>query len=55
LNVGLNLWAIPRFGIVGAAAATATTMCMWNLAAAWTVQRNLGLSVWKALSTPPAK
>ena len=55
LNVGLNLWAIPRFGIVGAAAATAATMCLWNLAAAWAVHRTLGLSVWTALTTPPAK
>jgi O-antigen/teichoic acid export membrane protein len=49
LNLALNLWAIPRFGILGAAASTAATMVLWNVAAAVAVQRQLGLSVWTVL------
>lgn len=45
LNLALNLWAIPRFGIEGAAVATALSMALWNGAAAWAVHRRLGLSV----------
>ena len=45
LNLALNLWAIPRFGIEGAAVATALSMALWNVAAAWAVHRRLGLSV----------
>lgn len=51
VNLGLNLWAIPRFGIEGAAAATALSMALWNVAAAVAVKRLLGLSVWDALRT----
>jgi len=51
-NLGLNLWAIPRFGIEGAAVATAFSMALWNVAAAVAVKRLLGLSVWDALRTP---
>ena len=50
-NLGLNLWSIPRFGIEGAAAATAFSMVLWNVAAAVAVKRLLGLSVWDALRT----
>ena len=50
-NLGLNLWAIPRFGIEGAAVATAFSMALWNVAAAVAVKRLLGLSVWDALRT----
>ena len=50
-NLGLNLWAIPRFGIEGAAVATALSMALWNVAAAVAVKRLLGLSVWDALRT----
>ena len=45
LNLALNLWAIPRFGIEGAAVATALSMALWNAAAAWAVHRRMGLSV----------
>jgi len=51
VNLGLNLWAIPRFGIEGAAVATAMSMALWNVAAALAVKRLLGLSVWDALRT----
>jgi O-antigen/teichoic acid export membrane protein len=51
VNLGLNLWAIPRFGIEGAAVATALSMALWNVAAAVAVKRLLGLSVWAALRT----
>ena len=51
VNLGLNLWAIPRFGIEGAAVATALSMALWNVAAAVAVKRLLGLSVWDALRT----
>jgi O-antigen/teichoic acid export membrane protein len=51
VNLGLNLWAIPRFGIEGAAVATAVSMALWNVAAALAVKRLLGLSVWDALRT----
>jgi O-antigen/teichoic acid export membrane protein len=49
LNLALNVWAIPRFGILGAAASTAATMVLWNVVAAVAVHRRLGLSVWTVL------
>ena len=49
LNLALNVWAIPRFGILGAAASTAATMVLWNVAAAVAVHKRLGLSVWTVL------
>ena len=48
-NLALNVWAIPRFGILGAAVATAFSMALWNVAAAVAVKRLLGLSVWDAI------
>ena len=48
-NMGMNVWAIPRFGIEGAAVATAFSMALWNVAAAVAVKRLLGLSVWDAI------
>ncbi|HCL46938.1 MAG TPA: hypothetical protein DHW55_06720 [Flavobacteriales bacterium] len=48
-NLVMNVWAIPRFGIEGAAAATAFSMGLWNVAAAVAVKRLLGLSVWDAV------
>lgn len=32
LNIGLNVLLVPRFGAMGAAAATASSMTVWNLA-----------------------
>lgn len=49
LNLALNIWAIPRFGILGAAASTAATMVLWNVAAAVAAHMRLGLSVWAVL------
>ena len=49
LNLALNVWAIPRFGILGAAGSTAATMVLWNVAAAVAAHRRLGLSVWTVL------
>ena len=49
LNLALNVWAIPCFGILGAAASTAATMVLWNVAAAVAVHKRLGLSVWTVL------
>ena len=48
-NLAMNVWAIPRFGIEGAAVATAFSMALWNVAAAVAVKRLLGLSVWDAI------
>ena len=48
-NLVLNAWAIPRFGITGAAVSTALSMVLWNVAAAVAVKRLLGLSVWDAI------
>jgi O-antigen/teichoic acid export membrane protein len=52
-NLALNVWAIPRFGIEGAAVATAFSMALWNVAAAVAVKRLLGLSVWDAIQGGP--
>ncbi len=49
LNLALNVWTIPRHGILGAAASTAATMVLWNVAAAVAVHKRLGLSVWTVL------
>lgn len=46
VNVGLNLLAIPRWGIVGAAMATAVSLAIWNVGAAWAVHSKLGFAVW---------
>lgn len=46
VNVALNAWAIPRFGIVGAAWATTFTTVLWNVAAGvWVAQRH-GIWTW---------
>ena len=51
LNVAMNVWAIPRHGIVGAAVATACSMAVWNVAAAFAVRKHLGLSVLAVMQT----
>lgn len=43
LNVVLNLMLIPRFGIEGAAVASAATMILWNVWLARLVRRNLNV------------
>jgi len=44
LNVALNAALIPRFGLIGAAAATAGTMALWNALMLAVVLRRLGLN-----------
>ena len=46
INVAMNAWAIPRYGIVGAAVTTAVSLALWNGASAWAVHKKLGLNVW---------
>lgn len=41
LNVGLNAVLIPRFGIRGAASATAVATVTWNVLMTWRVKRQL--------------
>jgi O-antigen/teichoic acid export membrane protein len=43
LNLALNLFLIPRFGAVGAAVATATSMTVWNLAMVWFAWVRIGI------------
>lgn len=45
-NVVLNAIAIPRYGILGAAAATSLTTAAWNVAAGWWVARHHGIWTW---------
>ncbi|MEN8261461.1 MAG: polysaccharide biosynthesis C-terminal domain-containing protein, partial [Pseudomonadota bacterium] len=51
VNIGMNLILIPRFGALGAAAATATSLVVRNLWLYGVVRRELGIypSVFKAL------
>jgi O-antigen/teichoic acid export membrane protein len=42
LNVALNATLIPLFGMTGAAAATATSLLVWNVALALRVRKHLG-------------
>ena len=44
LNVVLNVALIPGWGLEGAAAATATSMIVWNLLLAVAVRRRLGIN-----------
>jgi O-antigen/teichoic acid export membrane protein len=44
MNIGLSLLLIPRFGMYGAAAATATALVAWNLAALAFVLRYLKIN-----------
>lgn len=43
LNLVLNFLLVPRFGMEGAAAATATTFALWNLVLWRTARRRLGI------------
>lgn len=42
INAGLNVLLIPRFGIEGAATATAATLIIWNLMLAVLLKRRVG-------------
>ena len=44
LNLVLNLWLIPLWGIVGSAVATTASMIVWNLVLWWAVRKNLGVN-----------
>jgi O-antigen/teichoic acid export membrane protein len=44
INVLLNIFLIPRFGINGAAAATAVSLAFWNIALFVRVRSRLGIS-----------
>ena len=46
LNIALNFYAIPRFGILGAATATTLTTVAWNVAAGLWVARRYGIWTW---------
>lgn len=46
LNIPLNAWAIPRWGIAGAAAATGLTTVGWNVAAGVWVWQRYGIWPW---------
>jgi O-antigen/teichoic acid export membrane protein len=50
LNIALNYWFIPRFGIVGAAATTVATELFVVVASAWLIHR----AVWPSLATHAA-
>lgn len=44
LNIGLNIFLIPPYGLVGAAAATASSMAFWNLAMIILAQKRLKIN-----------
>jgi O-antigen/teichoic acid export membrane protein len=44
LNIVLNLVLIPRWNLVGAATATATSMILWNLLLVIGAHRSLGIN-----------
>ena len=46
LNIALNFYAIPRFGLLGAATATTLTTVAWNVAAGLWVARRYGIWTW---------
>jgi O-antigen/teichoic acid export membrane protein len=43
MNFGLNILLVPRWGLIGAAAATTTALVVWNSVLVWYVFRRLGL------------
>lgn len=43
LNIGLNIWLIPLYGIDGAAWATTATYTFWNVSCAWLIKKHLGI------------
>ncbi|MBK9644191.1 MAG: flippase [Deltaproteobacteria bacterium] len=50
LNVGLNALLIPRFGVMGASAATATSLILWSVARVVQVKYLLGCQAFTARS-----
>jgi O-antigen/teichoic acid export membrane protein len=50
-NLGLNLWLVPRYGLLGAAVATLAAMAVAMVAQAAALKRVLGLTMhWRAIS-----
>ena len=43
VNIGLNIWLIPTYGIIGAAWATTITYTFWNVSCAYLIKKNLGI------------
>ena len=43
MNVVLNLWLIPKFGMIGAACATASSLVFWNVILWVAVRHKLGI------------
>jgi O-antigen/teichoic acid export membrane protein len=54
LNVALNLWAIPRYGILGAAAASLVSYSVDGITTVWVFRRETG-SGFRDLLVPKAK
>ena len=50
VNIALNLWLIPRYGIVGAAISSLTTYCLQGAWALWLFVRFSGLPLAAALA-----
>ena len=44
INILLNLWWIPRFGVVGAAYATVVAYTAWNVVAVFVIRRQMGIN-----------
>jgi O-antigen/teichoic acid export membrane protein len=52
LNLGLNLWLVPRYGLLGAAIATLAAMAVAMVAQAAALKRVLDLAMnWRAIAT----
>ncbi|MBA4377015.1 MAG: hypothetical protein C0401_12710 [Anaerolinea sp.] len=53
INLGLNIWLIPKFGITGAAVASIFTyFCIFNLILLWQRVRYFGVTWFKVLIIP---
>ena len=44
MNVLLNLWWIPLFGVVGAAYATVVAYTAWNVVAVFVIRRQMRIN-----------
>jgi len=45
INICLDLILIPRYGILGAATATAVALVCWNLGMVWYTRKKIGIKV----------
>ncbi|MFN3766586.1 MAG: lipopolysaccharide biosynthesis protein [Aliihoeflea sp.] len=55
VNVGLNWLLIPRYGLWGAAIATAVAMVCEAALLALTVRRKIGIDMWMGAAAPPVR